>query len=184
MNLARYYFGKIIQKQLGSQLIHYRKKYWWDLNLAIAWWFANSSNLVPRQYLFLYGIYFRIYQFSSCFVDGYLVLCTCFFCFSAVLLHYCQPAWLQCSNSVLSWWKTQSSPNCSTWLHPSNPCVICCVDLHYIVRSWLFYCIFFYFVTWAFKNVTLPSSLNSIQINLLNLGHFASPSGTRHFNIW
>jgi len=33
-----------------------RKIYWRDLNLAIAWRFANSPNLVPRQYLFLYGI--------------------------------------------------------------------------------------------------------------------------------
>jgi len=57
MDLARYKFGEIIQKQLGSQLICYRKKYWRDLSLAIAWQFANSPNLVPHQYLFLYGIW-------------------------------------------------------------------------------------------------------------------------------
>jgi len=34
MDLVRY-FDEIIQKQLGSQLICYRKKYWRDLNLAI-----------------------------------------------------------------------------------------------------------------------------------------------------
>jgi len=55
MDLARYKFGEIIQKQLGLQLICYRKN-WRDLNLAIAWRFANSPNLDPHQYLFLYGI--------------------------------------------------------------------------------------------------------------------------------
>jgi len=34
----------------------YRKKYWRDLNLAIAWQFADSPNLVPCQHLFLYSI--------------------------------------------------------------------------------------------------------------------------------
>jgi len=56
MDLMRYKFGEIIQKQLGSQLICYRKKYWQDLNLAIAWQFTNSPNLVPCQYLLLYSI--------------------------------------------------------------------------------------------------------------------------------
>jgi len=42
IDLAR--FGEIIQKQLGSQLIHYRKKYWLDLNLVIHQFTKFSSS--------------------------------------------------------------------------------------------------------------------------------------------
>ena len=57
------------------------------------------------------------------------------FVFPLVLLHCCQPTGLQCSHPLLSQLLAGSSPSCSTRLHPSSSCAICCADLHNIVSE-------------------------------------------------